>query len=120
MDRYSFHYHQNLHNSFQVSLHHRRLDILALGHSLPFGTPGITLPSVTTLTPDVDLNSAVLQGQITDDGGAVCSAQFEYGTTTSYELGVVSVVPSYTTYSIGMICGAFLEVSLPDKRIITV
>jgi hypothetical protein len=54
------------------------------------------------------LNSAVLQGQIIDDGGAVCTAQFEYGTTTSYELGTVSIVPSGTTYSIGMICGAFL------------
>jgi len=74
-------------------------------HSIP---PVITPPTVATLNADIDLNSAVLQGQIIDDGGAVCTAQFEYGTTTSYELGTVSVVPSYTTYSIGMICGAFL------------
>lgn len=74
-------------------------------HSIPLV---INLPTVATLTPYIDLNSAVLQGQITDDGGAICTAQFEYGTTTSYELGTVSVVPSGTTYSIGMICGAFL------------
>jgi len=74
-------------------------------HSIP---PVPTIPTVATLNADLDLNSAVLQGQISDDGGLVCTAQFEYGTTTSYELGAVPVVPSYTTYSIGMICGAFL------------
>ena len=67
----------------------------------------INKPTVATLTPDIDLNSAVLQGQIINDGGAICTAKFEYGTTTSYG-NTVSIVPSYTTYSIGMTCGAFL------------
>ena len=74
-------------------------------HSIPF-VP--TAPTVATFNADVDLNSAVLEGQIIDDGGLVCTAKFEYGTTTSYELGFVPVVPSGTTYSIGMTCGAFL------------
>jgi len=74
-------------------------------HSIPF-VP--TAPTVATFNADVDLNSAVLQGQIVNDGGLVCTAKFEYGTTTSYELGVVPVVPAGTTYNAGMTCGAFL------------
>ncbi|MBD3264893.1 MAG: hypothetical protein GF375_07300, partial [Candidatus Omnitrophica bacterium] len=45
----------------------------------------ITIPSVTTQSPtSVEENSAILHGQLTDDGGEPCDYRFQYGTTDSY------------------------------------
>ena len=43
-----------------------------------------TAPNVTTNDPAVGKTYAVLNGEITDDGGAFCKAQFQYGLTTGY------------------------------------
>ena len=45
----------------------------------------ITLPAGNTLDPtSIEENSAVLHGQVTDDGGETAQYRFEYGQTTSY------------------------------------
>lgn len=41
-------------------------------------------PNVTTNDPTVGKTYAVLNGEITDDGGAFCKAYFQYGLTTGY------------------------------------
>ena len=70
-------------------------------HSVPLT---INAPTITTLNPNVDLNSADFQGQIVDDGGGICAISFEWGLTAAYG-NTTTAQPGYTT---GTICGTFL------------
>ncbi|NNE10369.1 MAG: tandem-95 repeat protein, partial [Gemmatimonadetes bacterium] len=64
-----------------------------------FETPtSIDSPTVLTTSPtSIDEQSAVVHGTLVDDGGEPSSLRFQYGLTTSYELGSTPWIPDYVS-----------------------
>jgi len=57
----------------------------AYGADVPFTTGAIYAPTMTTqAATGVQMDSATLNGVVTDDGGATCTVWFEWGLTTDY------------------------------------